>query len=87
MTYKQLGGHFCSELVIMGKRTLILTRRVNYVDYKVEGRRGEGKREKFTALFYIYPSSLFLMWETKKSVRECRKSVLYPEQLTYSITA
>lgn len=59
MTYKQLGGHFCSELVIMGKRTLILTRRVNYVDYKVEGRGGGGKREKFTALFYIYPSSLF----------------------------
>lgn len=60
MTYKQLGGHFCSELVIMGKRTLILTRRVNYVDYKVEGRGGgEGKREKFTTLFYIYPSSLF----------------------------
>ena len=45
----------------MGKGTLILTRRVNYVDYKVEGRGGggEGKREKFTALFYIYPSSLF----------------------------
>ena len=64
MTYKQLGGHFCSELVIMGKRTLILTRRVNYVDHKVEGRGGEGKREKFTALFFIYPSSLFLMWET-----------------------
>lgn len=59
MTYKQLGGHFCSELVIMGKRTLILTRRVNYVDYKVEGGGGEGKREKFTTLFYIYPSSLF----------------------------
>lgn len=60
MTYKQLGGHFCSELVIMGKRTLILTRRVNYVDYKVEGRGGGGKREKFTTLFYIYPSSLFV---------------------------
>ena len=43
MTYKQLGGHFCSELVIMGKRTLILTRRVNYVDHKVEGRGGKGK--------------------------------------------
>lgn len=47
---------------MMGKGTLILTRRVNYVDYKVEGRGEDG--EKFTASFFIYPSSLFLMWET-----------------------
>lgn len=54
MTYKQLGGHFCSELVIMGKRTLILTRRVNYVDYKVEGRGGgREKREVYYIILYL----------------------------------
>ena len=58
MTYKQLGGHFCSELVIMGKRTLILTRRVNYVDYKVEGTGGGGgegreKREIYCIILYL----------------------------------
>ena len=47
---------------MMGKGTLILTRRETYVDHKVEGRGEDG--EKFTASFYIYPSSLFLMWET-----------------------
>ena len=56
MTYKQLGGHFCSELVIMGKRTLILTRRVNYVDHKVEG-RGGGKGKERNLLHY----SLFIL--------------------------
>ena len=57
MTYKQLGGHFCSELVIMGKRTLILTRRVNYVDHKVEGRGGGGKGKERNLLHY----SLFIL--------------------------
>ena len=54
MTYKQLGGHFCSELVIMGKKTLILTRGVNYVDHKVEGRGGgREKREIYCIILYL----------------------------------
>ena len=66
MTYKQLGGHFCSELVIMGKRTLILTRRVNYVDYKVEGRGGGGKGKERSLLHYsiFILAHFLLMWET-----------------------
>ena len=40
MTYKELGCYFCSGLVMMGKGTLILIRRVNYVDHKMEGRGG-----------------------------------------------
>ena len=56
MTYKQLGCYFCSGLVMMGKRTLILIKRVNYMDHKVEG---GGDEEKFTASFFIYPSSFF----------------------------
>ena len=65
MTYKQLGGHFCSELVIMGKRTLILTRRVNYVDYKVEGTGGgEGKERNLLHYSIFILAHFFLMWET-----------------------
>ena len=64
MTYKQLGGHFCSELVIMGKRTLILTRRVNYVDYKVEGRGGKGKERSLLHYSIFILAHFFLMWET-----------------------
>lgn len=63
MTYKQLGGHFCSGLVIMGKKTLILTRRVNYVDYKVEG-GGEGKERNLLHYSIFILAHFFLMWET-----------------------
>lgn len=50
---------------MMGKGTLILTRRVNYVDYKVEG-RGGGKGKERNLLHYSISilAHFFLMWET-----------------------